>query len=343
MIVAYCLGVVITFIAVVYASIRNSRLNIVAAIRDIPDVSSPVRKKRTLLVAALALVVAALLTVGGLSGNSAFLAYAGLSILPFGIAMILRYFGVSSRLVYSIVGIYLIVLWLLPDKQAQAIFGELNGDIEMFFLSGIFLVAGSTILIVQNLDVLLGVVNRIGGLFGGALPSVRTAVAFPAATPSRTGMTIAMFSLIIFSLVMFTTINENFTKAFLGDEANAGWDVRADQGGANPIGTSQDFESPPAGSWIRHQPDLRDRHGNHWVRRQGATRGRGVGKHLHPWHGRRIDRRLGYHLPATGGGVSRRCLDHRGAELEPQRRRGRLDRARWARLDLEAQSRTRLP
>ncbi|MEZ4507699.1 MAG: FtsX-like permease family protein [Thermomicrobiales bacterium] len=243
MVVAYCLGVVITFIAVVYASIRNSRLNIVAAIRDIPDVSSPVRKKRTLVIAGLALVIGGLLTITGLNANSAFSAYSGLSILPFGIAMILRYFGVSSRLVYSIVGIYLIVLWLLPDKQSQDLFGELNGNIEMFFLSGIFLVAGATILIVQNLDVLLGLVNRIGGLFGGALPSVRTAVAFPGATPSRTGMTIAMFSLIIFSLVMFSTINENFSKAFLGDEANAGWDVRADTGGANPIGSAQDFET----------------------------------------------------------------------------------------------------
>jgi putative ABC transport system permease protein len=243
MVVAYCLGVVITFIAVAYASLRNSRLNIVAAIRDIPDVSSPVRKKRTIVIAVLALIVGALLTVVGLSNNSAFPAYAGLSILPFGVAMILRYFGVSSRLVYSIVGIYLIVLWLLPDKQSAAIFGTLSGDIEMFFLSGIFLVAGSTILIVQNLALLLGLVNRIGGLFGGALPSVRTAVAFPGATPSRTGMTIAMFSLIIFSLVMFSTINENFSQAFLGDEANAGWDVRADQGGANPIGSTQDFET----------------------------------------------------------------------------------------------------
>jgi putative ABC transport system permease protein len=242
MVVAYCLGVVITFIAVVYASIRNSRLNIVAAIRDIPDVSSPVRKKRTLVFGALALIIGALLTFAGLSGNSAFAAYAGLSILPFGIALFLRYFGISSRLVYSIVSIYLIVLWLLPDSVSTRIFGELNGDIEMFFLSGVFLVAGATMLIVQNLDVLLGLVNRIGGLFGGALPSVRTAIAFPGATPSRTGMTIAMFSLIIFSLVMFSTINENFSSAFLGDEANAGWDVRADQGGANPIGTSDDFQ-----------------------------------------------------------------------------------------------------
>lgn len=241
MVVAYCLGVVITFIAVVYASIRNSRLNIVAAIRDIPDVSSPVRKKRTLVLAALALLVGVLLTFIGLSNNSAFPAYAGLSIIPFGVALILRYFGVPSRLVYSIVGIYLIVLWLLPDDVSTQIFGPLDGNIEMFFLSGIFLVAGATVLIVQNLDVLLGVVNSIGGVFRGSLPSVRTAVAFPGATPSRTGMTIAMFSLIIFSLVMFTTINENFSAAFLGDEANAGWDVRADQGGSTPIGSSDEF------------------------------------------------------------------------------------------------------
>jgi putative ABC transport system permease protein len=100
MVVAYCLGVVITFIAVVYASIRNSRLNIVAAIRDIPDVSSPVKKKRTLVFGVLAVVIGALLTLAGLSNNSAFPAYAGLSILPFGIALFLRYFGVSSRIVF---------------------------------------------------------------------------------------------------------------------------------------------------------------------------------------------------------------------------------------------------
>ena len=41
-------------------------------------------------------------------------------------------------------------------------------------------------------------------------------------------MTIAMFSLIVFSLVMMATINHNFVELMLGDEANAGWDVRAD-------------------------------------------------------------------------------------------------------------------
>ena len=54
-------------------------------------------------------------------------------------------------------------------------------------------------------------------------------------------MTIAMFSLIVFSLVMFATINQNFVNLFLGDEANAGWDVRADSHSANPIGDGAAF------------------------------------------------------------------------------------------------------
>ncbi len=143
MVVAYCLGVVITFIAVVYASIRNSRLNIVAAIRDIPDVSSPVRKKRTLIFGALAVLIGALLTFVGLNGNSAFAAYAGLSILPFGVALLPPVFrgfeptGLFDRRSLS-------DRPLAPPRYRfrPSIFGELNGDIEMFFLSGVFLVAG---------------------------------------------------------------------------------------------------------------------------------------------------------------------------------------------------------
>jgi putative ABC transport system permease protein len=240
MVVAYCLGVVITFIAVVVASWRNSHLNIVAAVRDIPDFVSPVRRRRTLVWAILALVVGALSAMSGLSSDSAFVAYFGLSLIPFGVAMILRYLGVSSRIVFSIVGAYLIVLWLLPDSWSRKIFGNLDGDIEMFFLSGIFLVAGATMVMVQNLDALLWVLSKFGSVFRSAQPSMKTAIAFPSQAPTRTGMTIAMFSLIVFSLVVFSTINENFVNIFLGDDANAGWDIRADQTTANPIGSTDD-------------------------------------------------------------------------------------------------------
>jgi putative ABC transport system permease protein len=241
MIVAYCLGVVITFIAVVGSSWKISRLNIVAAVRDIPDVTSPTRKRRTLVWGVLIILFGAFLTFVGASSNNAFSFYFGMSLLPFGIANFLRYYGVPGRPVYSVVGAYIVVLWLLPQSVTDKLFGKLNGGIEMFFLSGIFMVAGATLVIVQNLDWLLAAVSAVGGFFRSKLPAVRTAVAFPGAAKGRTGMTIAMFSLIVFSLVVFATINQNFVNLFLGDQANAGWDVRADQGQANPIGTTQDF------------------------------------------------------------------------------------------------------
>ena len=238
LVVAYCLGVVITFLAVVASSWRISRLNIVAAVRDIPEVSSPRRKRGTLVYAGLMIAVGALFILLGQLGNvgEAFFFYGGMSLVPFGVALVFRYFGAATRLIFSLVGSYILVLWLLPPKQADALFGELSGGFEMFFLSGIFMVAGATILIVQNLDVLLAGVNAVGGLFGTKLAAVRMAIAYPGAARGRTGLTIAMFSLIVFSLVTFATINQNFVNLFLGDEANAGWDVRADLISTNPIG-----------------------------------------------------------------------------------------------------------
>ncbi len=243
LIVAYCLGVVITFLAVVGSSWKISRLNIVAAVRDIPDVSSPKRKKTTLVWATLLVAGGTLLTMLGQRATNAFSFYGGMSLVPFGIALLLRFFGVPPRPIFSLVGIYLIILWLLPGDVSERLFGDLGGGFEMFFLSGIFMVAGATILVVNNLDLLLGALGRLGGVFRSRLPAIRTAIAYPGARRGRTGMTVAMFSLIVFSLVMFATINQNFVNLFLGDDANAGWDVRASALSANPIGDAAAFDT----------------------------------------------------------------------------------------------------
>jgi putative ABC transport system permease protein len=235
LIAAYCLGVVITFLAVVISSWKISRLNIVAAVRDIPDVATQTRKKRSLLWGALLIIVGGLLTSSGLGSEQAFPFFAGMSLVPFGLTLIARFFGAPNRPVFTLAGIYLLVLWLLPEDLGNQIWGELDGDMEMFFLSGIFMVVGATIVIVQNLDLLLRGVSLTGRLFASKLPAVRTAIAYPGAARGRTGMTIAMFSLIVFSLVTIATMSSNFSTLFLGDEANAGWHVRADQYAANPV------------------------------------------------------------------------------------------------------------
>lgn len=48
-------------------------------------------------------------------------------------------------------------------------------------------------------------------------------------------MTLAMFSLIVFSLVVVASINENFAAAFLSEDATAGWDVEVQTTTTNPV------------------------------------------------------------------------------------------------------------
>lgn len=235
MLIAYSLGVVITFVAVAISSWRVSKLNVVAAIRDIPDVYSARRNRKQLIWGIIAVVAGLGLTVLGLNSNSQASFYIGMTIVPFGIAAIVTYFGIGSRLVLTLAGIYVLILWFLPDDISKRLFGELNGDIEMFFVSGICMVAAATLVIVQNLDLILSFVEALGGRVRGWLASIRLAVSYPGAHKGRTGMTIAMFSLIVFSLVMVASINQNFANAFLGDNANAGMDIRVDVTGDNPI------------------------------------------------------------------------------------------------------------
>ncbi|MGH2559241.1 MAG: ABC transporter permease [Thermomicrobiales bacterium] len=235
MVVAYCLGVVITFITVVASSWKISRINIVAAIRDITEVSSPKRKTRTLVWAGVLVVAGALLAVTGASAGTQSFFMIGLSLVPFGAALILRYFGAASRPVFTVVALALLIFWLLPQDQFTAIFGDFDSDPSVFFSGGIIMVVASTMLVIQNTDLLLKGVTALGGVARSKLPAVRTAVAYPGANRGRTGMTIAMFSLIVFVIVMATTIQNNFVNLILGDEANAGWDIRADALSANPL------------------------------------------------------------------------------------------------------------
>src|SRR5665811_191350 len=105
----------------------------------------------------------------------------------------------------------------------------------MFFLSGICIVASSTLVIIQNLDWLLASTERLGSRAAGWLPSIRLAISYPGANKGRTGMTIAMFSLIVFSLIVVSVITENFSEAFLSDKATAGWDFEVETTATNPV------------------------------------------------------------------------------------------------------------
>jgi putative ABC transport system permease protein len=253
LIISYSLGVVLTFLTVTFASWRVSNLNIVRAIRDIPDPTGGKMSRRWMAVALISLVLGGLLFVLGLNSNNAFSFALGFTLIAAGVAILLRWVGVGERLAFTSICLVLLVVWgFVAGGRLEFLFGPLNGDIEMFFLSGIAMVTAATFILVYNADLVLAVLSRTGNVFGAILPAMKTAVAYPLAARFRTGMTLAMIALVIFALTMMSTMNTNFDRLFLADEARGGWDVDVIENQNNPI-ADLSAELAAAGSTVQEE------------------------------------------------------------------------------------------
>ncbi|MCA9834338.1 MAG: ABC transporter permease [Thermomicrobiales bacterium] len=236
LIIAYALGVVITFAAVIFSSYRASRLNVVAALRDIPENAHFSHSKKPLIFAAIGIVLGSWLMWTGHSRPSVSLFLIGITMVPFALAAIVTWFGISSRLVLTVVGFFVLIVWGMPTSWFNRIFGDMgDGGIELFLVSGISMVAASTMIIMQNMGLLLRLVEMLGSRVKSWLAAVRLGVSYPRANGGRSGMTIAMFSLIVFSIVVMASVNHIFMQAFLSGDAMAGLDVRVDMMSSNSI------------------------------------------------------------------------------------------------------------
>jgi putative ABC transport system permease protein len=171
----------------------------------------------------------------GFAQGSAFPAGVGLSLLIIGAALTIRYIGAPARPVFTTMGLTMLFFWLLfaggniPGTQ------DLEGDIEMFFLSGVTMVIAATFVLVYNADLLLGLFEWLGRASSRLVPAIRTAVAYPLANKFRTGMTIAMISMVMFALVMISTMNANFDRIFLSQDALGGYDIAVSENPGNPL------------------------------------------------------------------------------------------------------------
>ena len=173
----------------------------------------------------------------GASEMNAFALLFGLSVLPLGIALLVRSFGAPERLTYTLTGIYLIYLWEIDFSVGllEAVFGEMTGGPELFFLSGAMVTIAATFIIVYNADLILAPLTYFGRGLGALLPSIKMAVAYPLANKMRTGMTMAMFCLVVFALVMISSFNHNFNLLFRSETSLGGWDVVVDENPSSPI------------------------------------------------------------------------------------------------------------
>ena len=157
-----------------------------------------------------------------------------------GLALLARRLGAPDRAAFTAAGVALIVLWLLPTSVTDKLFPDMSAGIEMFFLSGIMLVIAAVWVVVFNSDLLVRVTVAVLGRFRSLPPILKTAVAYPMQNRFRTGMTLAMFSLVVFTLVCMSFIIAGIGGIY-GDTVKlaGGFDVRASSSYTNPVADLQ--------------------------------------------------------------------------------------------------------
>ena len=230
----YSIGVLLTLAVVVFSARRVSRMNIVTAIRDLPEPPREKGRKRRLLWAALGLLAGAALAVSGVGSKDAVVLGFGVSLVILSLVPILQLLGLPGRAVHTGAGLALVLWFVLPISRW--LFGEMKVNMSIFLLGGLMIVLGASWTLMYNADVLLGTIASTGGRIRGLAPVLRMSIAYPLRSLFRTGVTLAMFTLVVFTLVVGATTSGAFTNAFNDLEVfGGGFDIRATSSPAQPI------------------------------------------------------------------------------------------------------------
>ena len=164
--------------------------------------------------------------------------------------------GISAFMLWQItaisaaIGVVILVFWSLPADADPEVIKDLQGDFDMMFVSGIFMVAAAVWTVMYNADLLLRALTFVTARFGQLRPVMVTAVAYPMSSKFRTGLTLAMFALVIFTLTVMSVLSETFGSQFAEAEVvTGGWHIEAHVNARTPI---EDIRRS-----IGDEPDLR--------------------------------------------------------------------------------------
>ena len=243
-VIAYTLGVLLTFVVVTFSSWRVSRLNIVSAILDTPEPDGGQRGTGKLIgrliTGPLTVAAGAWIFVGVAGGGSGTLLLIALSmVLVGGLLSVGWALSATSmrterrrRLVYSVMGLGLVLIWglpwetLLPGRG----FGLLQQDPQLTLLSlvvkGPALIFGGILVIMFSADIVLQTVSRVLGGIGALTPVLKTAIAYPLTSRFRTGVAMVMFAMIITTVVLMAVVIEATQSVITPDaKSSAGFEI----------------------------------------------------------------------------------------------------------------------
>jgi putative ABC transport system permease protein len=234
-------GLVISLLTIWATSLRIARLNIIRAIRDLPEPKISRVRTRTLVLAAAGVLVGAATGFAGYLGDNAIALCLGVPVAAFSASPLLRRLLPErpARLLTAttVLGWGLAVYPLFPEVMAAS-------DTMVFVVRGVVLTAGAVALASGIDRVWAFAIERLARGSRGLAP--RLGIAYPLARRFRTSMLLGMFSLVIFTVTIMTLMSASIagnTDATVQRVA-AGFDVVLDMNPANPVAAAALTERP---------------------------------------------------------------------------------------------------
>jgi putative ABC transport system permease protein len=227
----FAISFVVALATIVGTSMRVSRLNIIRAIRDLAEPPPRRQKARWLVTGAVVAVAGVALTVPALSSQEGFALLLGPTMIVAGVTPF------AGRLLprstaYSVAA-FLVVVWgaslfaLVPDSTKGA-------SIMLFVAQGVVLTSAAVTLVSFQQERLS---RGLRAVTGGRSLSLRLGLAYPLARRSRTGLTIAMYALVVFILTFTTSLAHMIDSqvATATSDVRGGYDVVVSSSSANPV------------------------------------------------------------------------------------------------------------
>jgi putative ABC transport system permease protein len=225
-------GLGISLLTIWLTSWRIARLNVIRAIRDLPDPISGNPSRRPLIIGAFGVLAGIVVSGAGYSGTNAIPFLIGVPAAAYSATPMLRRL-VPERTARMLVGAT-VVGWGLA---AFELFPNVMGAVELpvFVAQGVVLTAGAVTLAATLDGVWTTILKQLTSRGRGL--AARLSLAYPLARRLRTSMLLSMFALVVFTMALISAIttSQRAQSQFFTDEVRGGYDVIVDSNPANPI------------------------------------------------------------------------------------------------------------
>ncbi|MCX4585735.1 ABC transporter permease [Streptomyces sp. NBC_01481] len=221
------MGLLIAFVAIFVTTVRISRFNIIAAIRDLPPGSGRKPRRRLLVISSTLALLCALAAIPALARSQAEQTYLLPSLaITFATPAMLR--AMPGRTAITLAAGTVLAWTLLAPVVRPRIFD--TPSMAVYVIQGSLAAFSAVVLVSENQKVLVRPLRRLLERPSESGLAARLAVAYPLAKRFRTGATLVMYTLIVLVLVLLTEISGilNASVNNVVSDATAGYSLRLD-------------------------------------------------------------------------------------------------------------------